>query len=57
MDVKNLYSIGTIVSICYLKYKRNHVLLVDLETKRYIVLVISEYLYNSIHLVTLERPS
>ena len=57
MDVKNLYPISTTVSFCYSKYERHHVLLVDLEAERYVVLAISEFLHNSIHLLALERPS
>jgi hypothetical protein len=54
MDVKNLYPVSTTVSFCYSKYERHHVLLVDLETERYVVLAISEFLHNSIHLLALE---
>jgi hypothetical protein len=57
IETKDLYPIGNIINFCYVKYKQNHLLLVDLETERYIGLAISEFLYDFIHIVTLKNPS
>ena len=53
MDVKNLYSIDNNVNFYYVKYEQNHVFLIDLKTKRYVIFVV----YDFIYLVVLERPS